>query len=382
MNQTLNPFAQPHFMISQESGPYLAPLIGFFIVAMLIGWLVAGTAICRYTGLPRGKSALIWMLAIGLSIGLVLFERAVFIGRYHYTGIAEDFTPFKQVCAMLLPLLALPFAVRLYRKWIGGHLTEGEKLPGIDGVRAWLGVGNVTCAILIPICVWAVSGFSPFAIMALTFGLLLAYPLLNMGSQSTRPMTVSPAEDLSKEREKVLQLLEAGKISAVESAELLNALGHSAPLPSKPAAEINPQRKIVLLGAALLLFGFFLPWFTMNPGEEMNRLFSQFEQSKNIAQQMQMSENTVRVSGGDIDHGLGWWILLLGIGSAVLPFFATTLESSMQKKIILAALGVGAILLIYTLSEAIEYVSFGILLVLAGYVLELVGTLKERPTAR
>jgi hypothetical protein len=218
--------------------------------------------------------------------------------------------------------------------------------------------------------------------MALTFGLLLAYPLLNMGSQSTRPMTVSPAEDLSKEREKVLQLLEAGKISAVESAELLNALGHSAPLPSKPAAEINPQRKIVLLGAALLLFGFFLPWFTMNPGEEMNRLFSQFEQSKNIAQQMQMSENTVRVSGGDIDHGLGWWILLLGIGSAVLPFFATTLESSMQKKIILAALGVGAILLIYTLSEAIEYVSFGILLVLAGYVLELVGTLKERPTAR
>jgi hypothetical protein len=289
---------------------------------------------------------------------------------------------YQTFCAALLLLLAVPFVTRLYRKWIGSHLTEAEKLPGIAGVRAWLGVGNIICAVLIPICVWAISGFSPFAIMALTFGLLLAYPLLNMASHQTQPAPVYPTEDLSSEREKVLQLLEAGKISAVESAELLNALGHSAPPPPKPAAEINPQRKMVLLGAALLLIGFFLPWFSINPGEEMNRVFSQFQQNMNIVQQMRMNENTVRVSGGDIGHGLGWWILLLGIGAAVLPFFATTLEAAMQKKIILAALGIGAILLIYTLSDAIRYVSFGILLVLAGYVLEVVGTLKERPAAR
>jgi hypothetical protein len=54
----------------------------------------------------------------------------------------------------------------------------------------------------------------------------------------------------------------------------------------------------------------------------------------------------------------------------------------MQKKIILAALGVGVILLMYLLSDAIRYVSFGILLVLAGYTLEVVGTLKERLLAR
>jgi len=219
--------------------------------------------------------------------------------------------------------------------------------------------------------------------MALTFGLLLAYPLLNMASQSAQPASTGQAEDLSSEREKVLQLLEAGKISAVESAELLNALTHSTPPPPKPAAEINPQRKMVLLGAALLLIGFFLPWFSINTGEEMNRAFSQFQQ--NITQQMPLNPTvdfTVRVSGGDLAHGLGWWILALGIVAAVLPFFATTLEASMQKKIILAALGIGAILLIYTLSDAIRYVSFGILLVLAGYVLELVGTLKERPSAR
>jgi hypothetical protein len=340
----------------------------------------------RHTGLKLWQSALLCILSVGLGIALAAYA------AFHYGDLPRgrrDAEPFVISCAVLLALLAIPFATRLYRKWIGGHLTEAEKLPGIDGVRVWLGVGNVICAALIPICVWQVFGYSPFAIAALTFGLLLAYPLLNMASHQTQPAPVSPAEDLSSEREKVLQLLETGKISAVESAELLNALGHSAPPPRKPAAEINPQRKMVLLGAALLLVGFFLPWFTINTGEELSRVFSQIQQNMN--QQMQVNENMTvnfphinptRVSGGDIGHGLGWWILLLGIGAALLPFFATTLEAALQKKIILATLGIGAILLIYLLSDTFRYVSFGILLVLAGYVLELVGTLKERPSDR
>jgi len=365
-------------------------LISFWIPALLVatlvvvGVLVGTTIYRRYTGLTRGQSALLWLLTVVVSTVLVASPMINWLLRHQRGSREIDEQPiFQTLCAALLLLTAVPFVTRLYRKWIGGHLTETEKLPGIDGVRAWLSVGNIICAILIPICVWAVSGFSPFAIMALTFGLLLAYPLLNMASQSAQPASTGQAEDLSSEREKVLQLLEAGKISAVESAELLNALTHSTPPPPKPAAEINPQRKMVLLGAALLLIGFFLPWFSINTGEEMNRAFSQFQQ--NITQQMPLNPTvdfTVRVSGGDLAHGLGWWILALGIVAAVLPFFATTLEASMQKKIILAALGIGAILLIYTLSDAIRYVSFGILLVLAGYVLELVGTLKERPSAR
>jgi len=54
----------------------------------------------------------------------------------------------------------------------------------------------------------------------------------------------------------------------------------------------------------------------------------------------------------------------------------------MQRKIILAALGIGVILLIYLLSDTLKYVSFGILLALAGYTLEVIGTLKERPATR
>jgi hypothetical protein len=210
--------------------------------------------------------------------------------------------------------------------------------------------------------------------------------LSKAASDSAQPAPVAPAEDLSSEREKVLQLLEAGKISAVESAELLNALAHSAPPPAKPAAKINPQRKLVLLGAALLLIGFFLPWFSINPHTLINAMDAVQQNTGGMMPSNAMphflDDGTFQIHAGDLAHGLGWWILALGMIAAVLPFFATTLESSMQQKIILAALGVGAILLVYVLSEAIRYVSFGILLVLAGYALEIVGTLKERSLAR
>jgi hypothetical protein len=367
--------------------PFLAALL--IATLVVVGILVGTTIYHRYTGLTRGQSALLWLLAIGLAVVTVGFPAISPINQ-HFSGNPDE-KPFLKLSGfILLWLLVLPFGVKLYRKWIGGHLTEVEKLPGIDGVRAWLGVGNVICAALIPICVWAVSGFSPIGFWALMFGLLLAYPLLNMASESAQPVPVAPTEDLSGEREKVLQLLETGKISAVESAELLNALGHSAPPSPKPATEINPQRKMVLLGAALLLIGFFLPWFTINPGHMVNEATAQMQQMmggmmpNNNAAQMIGSEFgvTVQVHAGDLTHGLGWWILAMGIVAAVLPFFATTLEASMQKKIILAALGIGAILLIYLFSDNFRYVSFGILLVLAGYVLELVGTLKERPSPR
>ena len=367
--------------------PFLAALL---IATLVVVGILVGTIIYRhYIGLTRGQSALLWLLAIGLAVVTVGFPVISPIDQ-HFSGDPDEKPFLKLSSFILLWLLVVPFGAKLYRKWIGGHLTEAEKRPGIDGVRAWFGVGNVICAVLISICSWAVLGISPLEILALTFGALLAYPLLNMSSSPAHPASTAPTEDLSKEREKVLQLLEAGKISPVESADLLNALSHSTPPPIKPAVGINPQRKIVLLGAAVLLVGFFLPWFSINPSVMANEMNAEFRQSMNqmmpgdIVAQMKLSlpDTTVQIHAGDLAHGLGWWILALGIAAAALPFFATTLEAALQKKIILAALGIGAILLIYVLSDAFRYASFGILLVLAGYVLELVGTLKERPVAR
>jgi hypothetical protein len=375
----------------------------FAALVAVIVWI--GTTIYRrYTGLTRGQSALLFLASVSAAACLLTYESqnytefsrvvtwrsGVGSGTYMQPYRSGDLHAIRiSFCTILFPLLVIPFAIQLYRKWIGSHLTEAEKMPDTGGVRAWLGVGNVLCAALIPVCVNQLFDLSFIAMITLTFGLLLAYPLLNIAARSAQPAAMAPAEDLSSEREKVLQLLEAGKITADESAELLNALGHTAARPqTKPAGGITAHRKIILLGAALLLIGFFLPWISVNTAEETSRLQSQLQQNTN--QQMPATMNlptfsqpgwTIRLCGGDIAHGLGWWILLLGVAAAVLPFFATNLSGEVQKKVTLGCLGVGAVILIYLFTNNIRFVSVGILFGLAGYVLELIGTLQERPVA-
>ena len=362
---------------------FQALLIATLTVA---GIIIGGGVYCRYTGLTRRQAQLLWLLAVGLSVvsSAYIFE-VIRNSQYEHNAMA------KRIFALLLPFLALPLAVCLYRKWLGNHLTDAEKTSGVDGFRAWLGVGNVICAALIPVCLWQLYEFSLLGGWVLTFALVLAYPILNLASESAQPAPTVPTEDLSNEREKVLQLLEAGKINADESADLLNALGQSVPPRPPPASEmeLSPPRKMVLIGAALLLVGFFLPWFAISPGAMLHDMV--FQQSMfgvtlpaNVANMMPHvpDTGTVQVHAGDIAHGLGWWILALGMVAAVLPFFATTLEATLQKKIILAALGVGVFLLIYLLSNSLRYANLGVLLALAGYALEVVGTLKERPSAR
>ena len=87
---------------------------------------------------------------------------------------------------------------------------------------------------------------------------------------------------------------------------------------------------------------------------------------------------TISVAAGDIAHGLGWCVLLLGIAAAVLPFVAANLDSQTCQKISLIVLGAGAIILIYLLTQDIRFASIGILLALAGYALEFAGVVKAR----
>jgi hypothetical protein len=359
---------------------------------IVLGIIGESFAYRRYVGLAHWQSILLSALAAGLAMVAMFYVHE----QHRYPYASNNFANQPQLyiaCAALLPLLGLPFLMRLYLKLIGGHLTDAEKLPSMDGVRAWLTLGNLICAVLIPVCVWRIFDVSLTVTYAVTFGLLLAYPVFNMASAAPQPVPAAPVEDLSAEREKVLRLLEVGKITADESAELLNALGQSVPQRSPLAneTEISPARKIVLLGAALLLLGFFLPWFAINPGQMLSQATAQMQQTMggmmpgNPMPQMNLSmpnTGTVQVHAGDVQHGLGWWILALGIGAAVLPFFATNLKADLQKKVILAALAIGAFLLVYLLSSAIRYVSVGVIMALAGYALEFVGTLKERAAPR
>jgi hypothetical protein len=380
-----------------DSFPFWTILIG----AVILIAAVAMTGIIlyrRYTGLRQGKAALLWLLGVALTVGFVIYEqqqnethnyRNIFGGPISLSCLA---------CAIGLPLLGLPFLVRLHRKWIGGQVTEAEKLPGIDGVRAWLGAGNIICATLLAICLTNLFDLRFLAALALTFGLLLIYPFLKTATHAAPLAPAAPPEDLSNEREKVLQLLESGRITADESAELLNALGQSVPTrpPAAKEMEMTPQRKLVLLGAALLLVGFFLPWYRTNPGAEYDSAAQlQISKMQDVLHQpmpqlhdvpgyvtLAQFTPTVDLKGGDMSHSLGWWVLLLGLTAAILPFLATTLSGPMQKKVMLACLGVGAVILVYLFTDNLRCVSIGILAGLAGYALELIGTMRERPALR
>lgn len=201
-----------------------------------------------------------------------------------------------------------------------------------------------------------------------------------------------PGENPASERDRVLRMLEAGKITAQESAELLSALSHATSgTIIRRETKYGAHVKMSFVGAALVLIGFFLPWFRFNLATEMQHAMSQLGGAGNGTFGGSAGGNAfpggfprnaiVSVAGGDIKSGLGWIVLLLGLAAAILPYLVSNLDSEMLRKIKLAALGIGGLILIYLAVEGIRGIFVGILAVAVGYGLEIYGTLKEPQTA-
>ncbi len=287
---------------------------------------------------------------------------------------------------VLLPLFAVPLALKLYFKWLGRETTPEENAFGSAGVAAWLRGGNVVCCAGIALCAWQGFGQPLWGMLGLTVAIILAYPLLHTFMQ-TSPPTASNTEDLSSERERVLKLLEEGKITAAESAELLGALGSTVAPSASPPRSMSMARKIFLVGGGLLFLGFFLPWFSINLGAEVNQFAGKLQQTVpgigglNLNSLIpQVNTGTIRVSGGDLSHGLGWLVLLLGLGAAVIPFLNLKLDPFSQSTISLLALSIGGLVLLYLLTQNMRFASVGIVLTIVGYALLAMATFKERQT--
>ncbi len=361
-----------------------------FIAAPAVTVILLGTNIYgRYLRISRWRAILLLLAAFIVSIGASFWRCGQINDGQAEPSIEfgdQDFsTGLSVVFAGMLPLALFPFLARLYLTWVAGAVTEEEKAPGMAGVRAWLRGGNLICAILIALCFWIGFGYSLAGPLALALLALLAYPLLNMAmSESSAPAAAPPsaASVVTPERERVLKMLDDGKITAAECAELLNALGQTAQPPA-PQTAASTHRKTVLIGVALLLVGFFLPWFAFRMGDVSKELMSQvpFAQAMpnaGMMNQAMASGPTVLVTGGDIDHGLGWFVLLFGVVAAVLPYLAANLDSETTQKVSLIALSLGAIILLYLFTRSIRFASIGLLLGLAGYALEILGVIKER----
>ena len=290
-----------------------------------------------------------------------------------------------------LLLAGIPLVSKLYLAWIGGNLSEQEKAPGAAGIRAWLGPVNLILAVIVSISAAVGFGYPLLGILALTVAALLAYPVLMTVSQpEPSPVRSEPGENLTSEREKVLALLEAGKITAEESAELLNALGTTVRAPERQQTPLPPSQRTTLIGAAMVLIGFFLPWFSINLGQEVQRLAGDVQQQisqavpgmpqimPGLVSQWSSNTGSIEVAGGDIKHGLGWIILLASIGTAVLPLVAQHLDAQTQRLVTLIVQGAGTLLLVYLLGSSPRWINIGIVLAAAGYAVQWAALLKPR----
>lgn len=186
----------------------------------------------RYLHISTWAACLLSLVCLALAVMVELMPWGAYGGML--SADTMTWGPIVHRGGMLFPLLflvrgavfffAVPLGVQLYRKWIMNRLTEEERIAGIDGVRAWLGVGNIICCVGFALFSWLAYGASFIEYLAISLLLVLAYPLINIFAHGfTHPER--PPEDLSKAREKILQMLENGTINVQESKELLEALG-------------------------------------------------------------------------------------------------------------------------------------------------------------
>ncbi len=380
MNQQLS-FIPDHFIpalgVSLAGG---LSLIVVVVAGLLMAWLYR-----KYLVLGREGC---FLLAAGTVIAAT--AAAVYVGNhfrefaargdYRTTFIiARNATDGMVFYTGILVLTGIPLAAKFYQAWIGGVATERERQPGVAGVRAWLSPIGLLLALGVSIS--AANGFdySFLAVFILIIGALVAYPVFNsMQKPASASPPAEPVDTLAGEREKVLSMLEAGKITAEESAELLNALGSTVKPPQTGQVAISTQQRLSFIGAGLVLIGFFLPWFRINPAEVLNRMTGQFSNFMNeVAPQMpagmpggaDFSFNglTLHITGGDVQHGLGWFILLASATVALLPFFASRLDVQSRRTVSVVTLGVGSVLLLYLFTQGLRFLDAGILLAAAGY---------------
>lgn len=178
---------------------------------------------------------------------------------------------------------------------------------------------------------------------------------------------------LSEERQRVLALVEAGKISGEEATELIAALGQSRQGRRAPSGRVSNGRWVMLAGGLLVLAGFFLPWYRINIGEAIRGHFDEsFGNMGRMVGEMLPVEAWQTVSGGDINYGLGWIVLIMGVGVAMLPLFWPTKRENraVQRGITWGGLLVGGVLLAYVAcNELIRWMHVGMAAEILGYLL-------------
>lgn len=348
--------------------------------------------------------------AAGALVGLLVMLHEAYLsgGVPAWTAWSQASMPIGSVTllSVYLPVVCAASLVALLH---GGCLRDplpeamrAMRLPGGPGFRAWLRGWHLFWVGGLAVSAWMGFEASFWMVLLAGLGVLAAYPffvtVLMPAAPDSSSRTANPAArpmppdvpSSGNERQRVVKLLEEGRINAEECGELLAALGDG------PGAQPAPKpatlgRKLLLLGVGLVVIGFLLPWFTVDARGMLNGDFSALRGKDLVSPADLTLGNLVRVCGGDMPHGYGWVILLLGVAAAFVPR-GTLLKwqsRSPQRHSVahvdsdtglnLVLLAVGAFLIVYLLSQNARILSAGIVVVIVGYALEVAGLLKDRP---
>lgn len=175
--------------------------------------------------------------------------------------------------------------------------------------------------------------------------------LLATGAEGTRINTA--------ERNRILKMIEDGKIDTDEGTELLGAMGRSTALQGQD--KFSRLDMAMLCGVALVILGFFLPWAYIT----MPRMPEMFGR---------ISGRVSAYQAGYHVGAIGWAVFIIAVLSAV-PVFITPKDllykiSMLQIFLIL----VGLVLVISVLVRAGSHLGVGLILCLVGFAVALVSS--------
>ncbi len=373
--------------------PTFLPILALFLIFLLFtgySWLFRG-----YAGISQ-KGAILAFAVSALASAAVAYQRMNALelsGRFGgHHSVSEKEVYFGVAAAALAICLLCAFALRLWGRWVADKATAEERLPGLPGVHAWFSTMNVLVGVSLVGTLWYGFDIPPLLSTIAVTAALAAAPLLRM--ESPAPVKASAvADDLSPEREKILSMLESGKLTPDESTELLQALQQSPPAAPRPVPMTSSQR-LILIGAAVVGLGFLMPWVVINPGKEAGRMMEQLQGSMNSTLGTSMSfpagmgissqgisSPTISVGGGDIPRGLGWVALGLALTAALLPYLAVNVDTATSRTVRMLCLGVGGFIILYLITSYFRFVGMGLMMAFCGYLLESIGVFREAKAA-
>ncbi len=165
------------------------------------------------------------------------------------------------------------------------------------------------------------------------------------------------------ERKRIMEMIEAGKISTDEGKELLNALGNSTAL--RGQEKFSRADAAMLIGVALVILGFFLPWVYI-------RLSEVFGQVRMPDLPGLTGQKGTAYQAGYQAGALGWAVFIIAIVSAV-PVFVTP-KNFLYKILMLQMflLIIGIALVMSVLIRAGGNLGEGLVACLAGFLVALV----------